>query len=245
MNLIGRGVRYMNRYEDEVEFSIRHGFDFMQLWYRNGDLSMGTLPHPRAQYVKDVGYPVILHAVFELADFDRWGDDLLDRSEFLGQREVIVHPVCKTVPIGPETGRILAQKAGLLARKAHARGMVLELENNSVLDGFHCTPEELHQVFDGNPLLEQLLDVAHIDSYEHLQRIIQVRYPKSLHVAGKHLNARHEHLSLTQGDLDYIRVFREYLPDFDGRIILEVVDTDQEVLASRDILLHARASRSH
>ncbi len=31
---------------------------------------------------------------------------------------------------------------------------------------------------------EQLLDVAHIDNYEHLQEIINIKYPKCLHVAG-------------------------------------------------------------
>ena len=91
-------------------------------------------------------------------------------------------------------------------------------------------------LYDADSYVEQLLDIAHIDSYEHLKEIIEVKYPKCLHVAGKHFSKEHEHLSLTQGDIDYNLVFKQYLQNFDGRIILEVVDTDEEIIKSREII---------
>lgn len=47
MITIGRGIRWYNSYQDEVDFSIRHGFDFMQLWYKDGDICIDGIPSPR------------------------------------------------------------------------------------------------------------------------------------------------------------------------------------------------------
>lgn len=52
----------------------------------------------------------------------------------------------------------------------------------------------------------------------------------------QHFNIPHEHLPLTQGDIDYKLVFRKYLKGYDGRIILEIDGTDEEILASKKIL---------
>ena len=91
-------------------------------------------------------------------------------------------------------------------------------------------------MFGRDSYVEQLLDVAHIDNYLHLEEAISVKFPKCLHVAGKHFNVPHEHLSLTQGDIDYDLVFQKYLAGYDGRIILEVNGTDEEIIQSKQII---------
>lgn len=57
-----------------------------------------------------------------------------------------------------------------------------------------------------------------------------------LHVAGKHFDVPHEHLPLSQGDIDYKLVFQKYLKGYDGRIILEIEGTDEEIITSKRII---------
>ena len=54
---------------------------------------------------------------------------------------------------------------------------------------------------------------------------------------------KHEHLPVGMGDIDYKKVFTEYLRDFDGRIILEIVEDDKTVVNSKKIILEAINSR--
>lgn len=232
---IGRGIRVQNKYTDEVDFCVKHGFQFMQVWFRNGEILIDA-DEPKEAYIKNIGFPVILHAVFDPIDFELYGDRLLEITEYLGNSDVIIHPVCKKSPIDENTERQLAKQAKLFSQKAKAWGIIWYLENNSVIDKFHYSKQDLHIVYDTDSYAEQLLDVAHIDNYEHLAEIVAVKFPKCLHVAGKHFNVPHEHLPLTQGDIDYTLVFQKYLKGYDGRIILEVNSSDDDILASKKII---------
>ena len=107
------------------------------------------------------------------------------------------------------------------------------------MENFHYRKEELAIVFSEDSYVEQLLDVAHIDDYQHLEDIIAIKYPKCLHVAGKHFSCQHEHLSLTKGDVDYQMIFQKYLKNYNGRIILEVIDSDEEIVLSKQIIDNA------
>ena len=236
---IGRSIRWYNPYHDEVGFCVRNGFSFLQLWYKNGDIRVDSLPPPKAKAIRQVGFPVILHAVFTPDDFQEYGDRLLDLVDYFGSREVIVHPVCGKAPAGPNTQYRLAEQAKRFSGKAMERGVIWYLENNSVIDVFHYRKEDLEVVYNADPYVEQLLDVAHIDNYRHLQEIIGVKFPKCLHVAGKHFSVAHEHLPLAQGDIDYNLIFQEYLKGYDGRIILEVDGTDEEIIRSGQIITEA------
>lgn len=236
MITIGRTIRWYNNYIDEVNFCRENGFDFMQIWFKDGQIVLDNIPEPKIEHIKKIGFPIIFHAVFTPADFDLYGDTLLDIVEYLGDTEVIIHPVYNKEAVTENTELELIEKAVEFSRKAKSRGITWYLENNSIIDKFHYKKEELQILYDADNYVEQLLDVAHIDNYEHLQEIINVKYPKCLHVAGKHFSKEYEHLSLTQGDIDYSLVFKQYLQNFDGRIILEVVDTDEEIIKSKDII---------
>ena len=39
------------------------------------------------------------------------------------------------------------------------------------------------------------------------------------------------------GDIDYKKVFSEYLGGFDGRIILEIVENDEVIINSKSLIL--------
>lgn len=96
---IGRGIRWYNDYAKEVEFSKMHEFDFMQIWFKNGEILVNNIPEPKEKFIKDFGYPVIIHAVFDPSDFDLYGDKLLEIVQFLEHKDVIVHPVCEKEPL--------------------------------------------------------------------------------------------------------------------------------------------------
>lgn len=239
MITIGRTIRWYNNYIDEVDFCIENGFDFMQIWFKDGQIILDNIPEPKIEYIKNVGFPIIFHAVFTPNDFDLYGNILLDMVEYLGDNEVIIHPVYDKEAVTQNTEIELIEKAIKFSHKAKSKGIVWYLENNSVIDKFHYKKEELQMLYNADDYVQQLLDIAHIDSYGHLKDIIDVKYPKCLHVAGKHLCKEHEHLSLTQGDIDYNFIFNKYLQNFDGRIILEVVDTDEEIIKSKEIITKA------
>lgn len=241
MILIGRGIRWYRPYAEEVQFCVENQFDFMQIWYRDGELLIQNTPEDKVAYIRQLAFPVIIHAVFDPVDFSIYGDHLLDTVEKLGIREVIVHPVCKKSPVTSTTEMDLAKEASIFSQKAAQRGITWYLENNSAIDGFHYQAEEIRTVFAENPNVEMLLDIAHVDSYRHLEQIAAIKFPRCLHVAGRHFSVPHEHLPLTEGDIDYCLIFQKYLRGFQGRIILEVDGTDEDIIQSKQILVSAAA----
>lgn len=234
---IGRGIRWYNNYQSEIEFCRKHKFDFMQIWFKDGKLLVNDIPEPKEQYIKESGFPVIIHAVLDPVDFEVYGDRLLNLVEYLGYyNEVIVHPVSEKSPVNADTGNMLLEKVRKFSKKAKPRGIAWFLENNSVIDKFHYKKEELDLIFSNDDYVEQLLDIAHIDNYKHLEDIISVKFPKCLHVAGKHFDVAHEHLPLTRGDIDYAFVFQKHLRYYDGKIILEVDGSNEEIIQSKQII---------
>lgn len=233
---VGRGIRWYNNYQDEVNFCIENHFDFMQLWFKNGEILINNIPEPKEEYIKRVSFPIIIHAVFDPEDFEVYGDRLLDIVDYLGLHEVIVHPVSEKSLADSNTEHRLAKQVKIFSKKARSKGIIWYLENNSIVDVFHYKKSDLKIVYEIDTYVEQLLDIAHIDNYQHLEEIISVKFPKCLHVAGKHFDVPHEHLPLTQGDIDYKLVFQKYLNGYDGRIVLEIDGTDEEQIMSKQII---------
>ena len=112
-------------------------------------------------------------------------------------------------------------------------GIIIHLENNSKLDPLFSDPEEVKLMFEKNPNVEFLLDVAHIDNYDHLKAMMKIKKPKILHIADRHLEVIHEHLPIGQGNIDYNYSFKNVLSDFDGRIILEIVQSSKDIIESK------------
>lgn len=57
--------------------------------------------------------------------------------------------------------------------------------------------------------------------------------PKILHVADRHFEVIHEHLPIGQGNIDYKYIFTNILNEFDGKIILEIIQSSKDIIASK------------
>ena len=232
----GRSIRWYNDYDEEVDFCKRHGFDFLQIWYMKGDLALDKVSSPKEKHVREAGFPTIIHAVLDINEFEEHVPKIIHILRALDHKELIIHPVCESEPITEQSIYKLSQKVAAAFELLKVQGIELYIENNSRLDPINYTAEELAILFGQNREVELLLDVAHIDGYEHLEEILKIRTPKLLHVADKHFDVIHEHLPLGQGELDYRFIFKDHLKDFDGKIILEVVAEDEEIIRSKEIL---------
>lgn len=73
----GRSIRWFNDYRDEIEFSSLNKFTFMQIWFMKGDLILDKVPYPKEEYVLNSNFPVIIHAVYDIDDYDKYNDELL------------------------------------------------------------------------------------------------------------------------------------------------------------------------
>ncbi|WP_040461910.1 TIM barrel protein [Haloplasma contractile] len=229
----GRSIRWFNDYTAEVEFSKSTNFDFMQIWYVKGEILLDKVLSPKELHILKSNFPVMIHAVYDIDDYDTYTDKLIRILNFLGHNEVIIHPVCESQNVNKDTIYTIADKIHKTNLLLNQNNIKLYIENNSVIDKINYKPEDLKIVFDKNPDVELLLDVAHIDDYVHLEKIIDVKYPTCLHIADKRFNVLHEHLPLGKGELDFNLIFKKYLHEFDGKIIFEVVDTDELILNSK------------
>lgn len=232
----GMALRYTGDYPNEIVLAKKLGFDFFQIWFFNGSLSIATLKEPKASQVKAYGFPVIFHAVLDINDFEKHGQALVNLLDDFGHDEVIIHPVCTSEAITHQTVYGLERKLNSMYRELKKRGIKLYVENNSLIDGFFNSVEELSVVFDRNPDIGLLLDLAHINDYEHLRGIVRMRYPACIHIADKHLCVQHEHIALGKGDLDFKLIFKEIIPHYQGRVILEAVGTEAEIERSKQVM---------
>jgi sugar phosphate isomerase/epimerase len=160
---------------------------------------------------------------------------LLDILQYLNHHEIIIHPFCRDAQNDNGVDRLCDRIAYTLGYFA-PNDITVYLENNSRLDPRFQTVEEVELVLRRNPRLEFLLDVAHIDSYEHLQALVNVKMPKALHIADRHLEVVHEHLPIGQGNIDYESIFKTVLHDFQGKIILEIIQSSEDILNSKRLV---------
>ncbi|MTI70823.1 MAG: sugar phosphate isomerase/epimerase [Firmicutes bacterium] len=233
---IGRNVRYFNPYKEEVEFSKKHSFDFMQVWYDKDGIGLHKDNEPKQEIIKKYNFPTIIHAVLDINEIEEHIPKLIKMLKYLEHKDLIIHPICRSEQITNQTIYKLSEKVKKAFELLSDENIKLYLENNSRLNPIFNKVEELEIMFKENPEVEFLLDVAHIDDYSHLKNMIEVKMPKILHVADRHLDIIHEHLPLGHGNIDYSYIFREVLNQFEGKIILEIVQNDDVIIKSRDMI---------
>ncbi len=233
---IGCCARFFNKYEDEVKFAIENSIDFMQLWYDKDGLGLHKNKEPKANLIREHEFPTIIHAVLDINEIEEHIPILLDHVKFLGHKELIIHPICISEEITDETiyklSDIISDALGHLRK----HDITLYLENNSLKNPIFTSKRELEIMFNKNNDLELLLDIAHIQSYEHLCDLVAVKYPKILHIADKHFDVIHEHLPIGQGELDYNYIFNNIVKDFNGKVIVEVVDSDKDIIDAMEYI---------
>ena len=240
--LIGCLARYFNPYGEEVEFARNNDFGFMQIWYDKNGIALKKDLNP-IEIIKKYNFPTIIHAVLDINGFEEHVPKLIEIMKSLSHNELIIHPICESEEITPQTIYKLSDKVSFALGEFRKENITLYLENNSKLDPIFNNSTEIAIMFKRNPDLEFLLDVAHIDNYEHLKSMIEIKMPKMLHIADRHLEVIHEHLPIGQGNIDYKHVFSNILTEFDGKIVLEIIQSSSDVISSRDKIKEYSANR--
>lgn len=104
----GKSIRWFNDYNKEIQFSITNKFDFMQIWFLKGELILDKVSKPKEQFVLNTKFPVIIHAVYDIDDYEKYNKELLRILKYFGHKEVIIHPICESIPIDNHTIYTLA-----------------------------------------------------------------------------------------------------------------------------------------
>lgn len=233
---IGCLARFFNRYEDEVIFAKENKFDFMQLWYDNKGLCLHEDDKEFVDTINKYKFPTIIHAVLNINEFEEHIPKLLDILNKLNHKELIIHPICENETIDEETIYKLDESIKYALDILVPNSIKMYLENNSKLDPIFTDTYEIEKIFSQNKELEFLLDIAHIDNINHLQEMIAIKKPKILHIADRRFNVVHEHLPIGNGDIDFQYIFSNLLPKYNGKIILEIVDSDLDIINSKKII---------
>ena len=226
-------ARYFNDYRGEVQFAKDNGFNFMQIWYDNKGLNLKPIEE-LLPVILDEGFPAIIHAVLDINEIPDHVIILKELLIKLGHKQLIIHPVCKSEPITDKTIHKLAYNMQKVVEQLKPCGITVFIENNSKLDPIFTSPEELKIIFSCVPDLEFLLDIAHMDNIGHLKGLVSVKMPKILHVADRRLEEVHEHLPIGKGNIDFTKVFSDVLPDFDGKIVFEIIQSDEDIVAAKN-----------
>lgn len=233
---IGCLARFFNRYEDEVRFAKENNFDFMQLWYDNRGICLHEDDIDFINTLNKYEFPTIIHAVLNINEFEEHIPKLLKILKELNHNELIIHPICENERIDEQTICKLDKSVKFALDILTSNGIKVYLENNSKLDPIFTDTHEIEKIFNQNKDLEFLLDIAHIDNLNHLKTMVKVKMPSILHIADRHFNVIHEHLPIGQGDIDFKYIFSNLLTNYDGNIILEIVNSDLDIIKSKEII---------
>lgn len=64
--------------------------------------------------------------------------------------------------------------------------------------------------------------------------MVSIKKPKILHIADRHFDIIHEHIPIGEGEINYDYIFNEILKEFKGKIVLEIDQSDEVIVKSRD-----------
>ena len=106
----------------------------MQVWYKEGDIVLEKIDEPKEKIIKEVGFPIIFHALFDINDFEEHIPRLIDILNYFAHKEVIIHPICESEEIKENTIVKFAEKVSYANNIFLENGIKLFLENNSKID---------------------------------------------------------------------------------------------------------------
>ncbi len=228
-------AHYDHFISDDIQLAKNNNFGFLQIWYDKDGISLNK-ENNKIESLINSNYPCIIHAVLDINEFDFHIPILKSILSKLGHKELIIHPICISQPIDKNTIYKLSSKINNAHSVLSEDKVKLYIENNSKLDPIVNSTRDLQIVFTENIDVELLLDIAHIDNYVHLQEIVKIKQPKILHIADRNLENIHEHLPLGQGNIDFDYIFTNILHDYYGRIILEITQSNQDLIDSKNAL---------
>jgi len=228
-------AHFNHLYTEDVSFAKENNFSLLQVWYDKDGISLKK-ENNKLAIIKNSNFPSIIHAVLDINEYEEHIPKLINILNELNHKELIIHPVCKSESVNNKTIHKLSNKIQYSYKLLTKNGIKLYVENNSKLDVMLNSVNDITELFTENPDVEILLDVAHIDDYNHLEQIIKIKYPKILHLADRHLEVIHEHLPIGNGNIDFSIIFNKILSEFDGRIILEITQSNEDLISSKQIL---------
>ena len=238
---VGRNLRDLDcPFKDEIKFSYENDFDIIQVWYKCGKIdSMYDIDPIKS--LKEAPIKSIIHAAMDVSDFKDYESDLIEKIIDLGHKELILHPMIKSREVNNDSIKELETNVLNLLNKLDKLGIIVYVENNHQHMKCFYTLEQWKNFFDKAPKnTEFLLDIVHVlygDDYEYLKKLVEIKRPKCLHVAdtikGK-VGNKHLHLPIGMGIIDFNKIFNEIIPDYNDLIILEIKNTDKNIIESRD-----------
>lgn len=243
MQRIGCCARFFNTYKDEVKFAKEHGFEFLQLWYDKDGIALHKDKGNEVAAINTSSFPAIIHAVLDIADFREHIPKIIDIMRVLKHKDLIIHPICTSEKITENSIKKLSGELSYTLEMTNEEGITVYLENNSLIEPIFTSKEEFELIFREHRELKLLLDIAHIQSYEHLGELLSVKKPSIIHIADKHFDVIHEHLPIGKGELDFKHILQDIMKDFLGDIILEVVTSDEDIVESKNHIVDILRNR--
>lgn len=238
---IGRNLRDLDcPFLDEIMFSYESKFDIVQVWYKCGKIDALYDIDP-IKTLKKAPIDSIIHAAFDIDDFDYYENDLIDKLIELNHKELVLHPMIKTTEVNPKTVKELQNKVLRLLHKLDKLNITVYVENNHKDMKCFYTPSQWKNFFEKAPKnTEFLLDIVHVlykDDYEFIKKLVSIKRPKALHIAdtvrGK-IGSKHLHLPIGNGIINFEKIFTEIIPNYNDLIILEIKNTDKNILNSKE-----------
>ncbi|MTI65852.1 MAG: sugar phosphate isomerase/epimerase [Firmicutes bacterium] len=234
---IGRNIRDNFKYIDEVEFSRKNKFDFIQLWYDKNGLEVTCEGDSKLEFIKSCNFPTILHAMLDINELSQHACRLLEIAKSLDNKDLIIHPISHTKSTSPCILDKFSREVGKVLNIFKENGITLHIENNSKRMPFFSDSTDIISVLKKHEDLEILIDLAHVEDYSQIKEIVRVRKPKILHIADKRFSVVHEHLPIGSGEVNFKYIFSEILYDFNGTIILEINQDNKSIIDSKDKIL--------
>jgi sugar phosphate isomerase/epimerase len=239
------GVDRFKRLSDEVNFAKENGFSFLQIWYDNNGISINREDLPAEISLKTINVPFIFHAVLKPIEFKTNMPIISKLLTRFKHDKLIIHPVCDPNNIPLNRIELLNENIKIALKSLAPLHIKLFLENNSKIEPLFQTPSEIEFIFKKNPTVELLLDIAHIDDYNYMENVVKIKYPKLLHCADRDLKVTHDHLPLGKDNIDFAKIFSEIIPDFEGGIIFEIFQSNEDRKKAIDLIrkiLHRKIS---
>ena len=225
-------VGYTKHISKEINFAKENKFDFIQLWYDSNGLEIIARKSDEFKVLLEEKFPAIVHALLDIDELSFHSRPIMDIAKRLHHKSVIIHPFSRDYS-NSEQCKKLREIMENDYSQFMANGIDVYVENNCRSHPLLYEPREIEYFFDSKCNFRFLLDIAHIDSYDHLEDLVKTRYPDMLHLADTHFAAEHEHLPIGQGELDFTLIFSEYLDVFDGKIIFEITQSEEDIVNAR------------
>lgn len=216
----GLSAAYCKLYSCQLIEALNNNFGFLQVSYFNSKIALFREYIDPIEIIRQNLVPIVLHAVLDYNLINENTYDIIDIINNIPCKDLIIHPISQKV-YNENILDDFVENMKQIVLIAKANGIKTYIENNARNIYILNSAEQFKYVFSKLPDLELVLDIAHLNSLDELETLINIKYPKILHVADRNYNIEHEHLFLGEGEIDYEYIFTNHLKNFSGKLIFE------------------------